>query len=442
MSQTSLQKSLTASVCNFLAAGAIVAGGSALSLWEPYLGLEGTDTGWLGALSANGIGAGVGAFLGGFLADRYGRRNVFTYNMLCYMLGTFLIMTATSFIQLLTGTIITGIAAGISVPASWTYICECSGQTHRARNIALSQMGWGLGPAVVLLLSYLMAPGGPLFDFVVDVADSFGIRANRTHEVNIFASRIVFGLLFIDAFFAWMFMRHLEPSNEWLNNKDKINKDKPLFSNLSIIFHDKHKGTLIGLTAMYLVWNLVAGAMGFFQGHIYETAGHLSNAMANLTLAEQWLLTAVITGLGAFYIDRFEHRKLLVGFVAIGAVAWLTVVFGLMNSYTGIMIITLLWAIQAGISVQFFFALWGVELFPFKYRAAAIGVMFCIVRVLSAVVSFGFSDLYASFGPDMIRYNSILMFALFALSGYIGWRIAPETRGKTMTEITEERYGK
>ena len=179
MAQSSLQKTLLASVCNFLAAGAIVAGGSGLKYWEQYLSLTAIDSGWVNALSANGIGAAVGAFFGGFLADRYGRSKVFSFNMLFYMLGTLLIMSATSYAQLLTGTVVTGIAAGVSVPASWTYICECSGTGHRARNIAISQAAWGLGPAFVLFLSYIWAPGGPGFDVVQSIADSFGVRANR-----------------------------------------------------------------------------------------------------------------------------------------------------------------------------------------------------------------------------------------------------------------------
>ena len=442
MSQSSLQKTLTASTCNFLTAGVIVAGGSALTLWEPYLGFSTSDIGVLNALSANGIGAGVGAFLGGFLADRYGRRNVFTWDMLLYMVGIFLLMTATSYAQFLTGTIVAGLAAGISVPASWTYICECSGVTHRARNIALSQMGWGLGPAAVLGLSYLFAPSGPCFDYVVDVADWFGVRANRTFEVNVFASRIVFAVLFVVAFLSWMFQRQLEASKEWIDHQDSIERDKPLFDNMKEIFTPKFKKVGLTLTLMYLTWNVVAGAMGFFQGHLYETVGNLSNVMANRTLADQWFFTAILTGVGAFFIDKFQHRHLLVSFVAIGCLAWLIVAFFGISTYAGMMVVTVLWAIQAGVSVQLFFSLWSVELYPFKVRAAAVGVMFAIVRIISGVLGWNLAVGFDKLGDDMITPASFVMFAFFALSAYLGWKIAPETRGKSMTQISEERYGK
>ena len=41
------------------------------------------------------------------------------------------------------------------------------------------------------------------------------------------------------------------------------------------------------------------------------------------------------------------------------------------NSIAGLLIFTLLWGLQGGISVQSFYALWASELFPARYRAAA-----------------------------------------------------------------------
>ncbi len=442
MSQSSLQKTLTASTCNFLAAGAIVAGGSGLELWEKYLGLSGGDLGWLNFLSANGTGAAIGAFLGGFFADRYGRSKVFTYNLLTYMAGILLTMTASTFAQLLLGFVITGVAAGVSIPASWTYICECSEPNTRGRNIAFSQVAWGLGPAFVLLFAFLFSPGGTLFSWVVEVADWFGVRSNHTNAVNVYTSRIVFALLYIDAVIAWFFMRRLEPSNEWLANKASIDKTQPLFFSFKKLFKAPYLQTVIILTSMYLSWNLVASTMGFFQNHIYQTVGNLSMLITTRTLADMWFLTCVITFVGAFFIDRFNHRKLMAGFIDVGILAWLMVGLVGIDSMGGLIFVTILWGVQAGISVQLFFALWSVELFPFRYRAAAVGVMVCMVRLLSALGASTFSEYFNSIGGEKaISYGSWIMLALLVISAAIGIHYAPETRGKTMSQISDERYG-
>ena len=124
--KTSLKSTLAVSLTNYLDAGAIVAGASGLTLWQQYLGLSEGHLGWLNAISANCLGAAIGAIIGGFLADKYGRKMIYTYNMLVYMIGVALIMVATSFPMLLAGFLVTGISVGVGVPASWTYISENS----------------------------------------------------------------------------------------------------------------------------------------------------------------------------------------------------------------------------------------------------------------------------------------------------------------------------
>ena len=83
----SLKSTLAVSLNNYLDAGAIVAGASGVTLWQNYLGLSEMHLGWLNALSANALGAAIGAIIGGFLADKFGRKFIFTYNLLVYMTG-------------------------------------------------------------------------------------------------------------------------------------------------------------------------------------------------------------------------------------------------------------------------------------------------------------------------------------------------------------------
>src|SRR5574343_476117 len=153
----SLKSTIAVSLTNYLDAGAIVAGASGLTLWQNYLGLNEGHLGWLNAISANCFGAAIGAIIGGFLADKYGRKTIYTYNMLLYMLGIAIIMFTVNFPMLLIGFLVTGISVGVGVPASWTYISENSEAGNRGKNMGISQFAWGVGPTIILLLGMLLA---------------------------------------------------------------------------------------------------------------------------------------------------------------------------------------------------------------------------------------------------------------------------------------------
>lgn len=451
--KSSLKSTLAVSLTNYLDAGAIVAGASGLTLWKNYLELSENHLGWLNAISANCLGAAIGAIIGGFLADKYGRKAIYTYNMLVYMLGVLIVMIATNFPILLLGFLITGISVGVGVPASWTYISESSETNNRGRNICISQMAWGIGPLIILIIGTLLAPstglngdtGGVLFPFVEVVANTITGGSAQGHELNVFSSRIVFASLFIVAFIAWMLQRKLDESAEWKAAKEaekKSNtKSKSIFASFGELFSNKTcVRSMLFLAGMYLTWNLVCSVMGFFQPHIYETAGGLSNEMANMFAAGQWVIIILMTFICSLIVDKVNQRMLFAFGVSMGVLAWLIIVTIGITSMTGLVVFTLMWAIQAGISVQTFYALWASELFPAKYRAAAQGVMFFVVRGLSAVWGLYFVYIYGENGEGFTLAGYIMM-AFFIISLIIGTIWAPKTQGKTLEEITKERYG-
>ncbi len=445
----SLKSTIAVSLTNYLDAGAIVAGASGLTLWQNYLGLTEGHLGWLNAISANCLGAAIGAIMGGFLADKYGRKAIYTYNMLIYMLGVAIIIVSVNFPMLLTGFLITGISVGVGVPASWTYISENSEVSNRGRNIGISQMAWGVGPTIILVLGMLFAPPtgdgtkGVLFGWVEKVASILTDGTVSGAALNVFSSRIVFASLFVVALVAWMLQRRLNESEEWKAAKSAqvTQKQGGTFASFGTLFTNKvNIRTMIFLAGMYLTWNLVSSVMGFFQQHIYETAGGLSNVHANMLSAAQWIIIIFATFGFAMVVDKVNQRWLYCFGVGTGVIAWLIIVTVGIRSISGLLFFTFLWAIQAGVSVQAFYALWASELFPAKYRAAAQGVMFFVVRGVSAVWGLGFVYIYGENGEGFYRAAYIMMGLLIA-SMIIGTVWAPKTRGKSLEQITKERYG-
>ena len=440
MKDNSLKSTIAVSLTNYLDAGAIVAGASGLTLWQNYLGLSEVHLGWLNFISANCLGAALGAIIGGFLADKYGRKFIFTYNLLVYMTGVLLIMCSVNFPMLLTGFLVTGISVGVGVPASWTYISESSEVNNRGRNICISQMSWGVGPMVILFLGMLFAPGGYLFGWVEALAHAVGGNALTVEALNVFSSRIVFLSLFIVAFIAWNLQRGLQESSEFEAQK-AAGKKTGLLENIEVLFQNRIAvRTACFLAAIYLTWNLVASVLGFFLPHIYETAGGISNEQVNWIASSQWMVTVVATFCLSFFLDRISHKLVYIAGLLVAISAWVLIVAVGVNSRAVLWAFALLWGLQSGLSVQIFYALWGSELFPAKFRAGAQGLMFFVVRGLSAVWGIVFTLIYGENGEGF-TLAAYCMIALLIVSLIVGVAGCPQTRGKSLEQITRERYG-
>lgn len=444
MAKSSLKSTIAVSLTNYLDAGAIVAGASGLTLWKEYLGLSEMHLGWLNFISANCLGAALGAIIGGVLADKYGRKFIYTYNLLVYMLGVLLVIFSTCFPMLLAGFLITGISVGIGVPASWTYISESSEVHNRGRNICISQMSWGFGPMFILLLGMLFAPGGYLFSWIESLSTLVQGPDAGESAVNVFSSRVVFASLFVVAFIAWNLQRGLEESKEWSANKAAakargeqtgiIHSFRVLFSNRIAV------RTACFLAAIYLTWNLVASVMGFFSPHICETAGGVTNEYSNWMNCIQWATVVGITFCVSFFIDRVNHRLLYLFGLLAALATWLLIVTIGVHSIGTLWAFVILWGVNGGVSVQIFYALWGSELFPAKFRAGAQGLMFFVVRGLSAIWGLVFTYIYGENGEGF-TLAAWCMIGLLLISLVVGLIGAPDTRGKSLEQITRERYG-
>lgn len=416
---TGWKATVAVSMANYIEAGSIIAAASSLTLWQAYLGIDSLGIGLLSALSANALGAAIGALIGGPLTDKFGRKVIFNYDLMVYMIGVLLILSSVNFSMLLVGTIITGIAVGAGVPVSWTYIAEESPKEKRAAHVGTAQLAWSIGPMVTFALAVLAAPLGLL------------------------GSRLIFAHLFVIAGVALYIRRGLPESKIWEEQQaqEKADKAKGIVQKSSFkeLFTLKpNRQALFLLIGIYLFWNLTAGAMGYFMPYIYENVGGLSNMQANLLQSFLWMFTVLTT----YFIfmklgDRINGKTLFGIGAAMGVVAWIILTFMPMTWPTLISFVVL-WGAAAGIGAQAFYALWTSELFPTRYRATAQGLMYFIVRTGIALWSFVLPTIMVTLG---FKVAGIVMIIFLVIHMVIGIAMAPHTRGKTLQQIEEERYG-
>ncbi len=401
---------------NYIEAGSIIALATSLTLWQDRFGLSNIAIGLAAAISANAFGAAVGAMIGGPLGDRYGRKFIYTYDLLMYMLGTAFIVFAGQPWMLFTGIVITGIAVGAGVPVAWTYIAEEAPDDLRARHVGTAQLAWSLGPLVGFALATALVPLGLL------------------------GSRIIFAHLFVIAFVTWWVRRGLGESEVWKESnvkQQKLGNKRRGFREL--LSHPQNLRALLFLIGVYTLWNTVAGQAGIFMPRVYETAGVSSAVGQNLLQVVVWGLTVASTYWGFMkYGDRVS-RRLLYGLGAgLGLAAWMILAFVPHVTMPLLILFAVLWGVSSGIGAQAFYALWTAEMFATAYRASAQGLLFFTARVAVGLLSYLFPTLLANQG---VPFVGTIMVALLAVAMVVGMVWAPDTAGKSLKAIERERYG-
>ena len=418
-STTGWRATIAVAMSNYIEAGSIIAIATSLGFWQAEFGISNFAVGLLAALSANAFGAAIGAALGGPLCDRFGRKAIYTYDLLVYMAGVLLAAFAMNFTMLLAAFVITGIAVGAGVPASWTYIAEQAPSNERAKHVGTAQLAWSVGPFIGFALAAALAP------------------------LELLGSRIIFVHLFVVAAIVWWIRQGLQESQIWKD--EAVNESLELSSTVGArgvrgLFSRKvNISALLFLGGIYLFWNTVAGQAGIFMPRVYDTAGLHSPVQQNLLQVLVWGCTVAATYFGFMrYADRVSQRTLYVFGAALGIVGWIVLVAFTDSGISTMLIFAVLWGISAGIGCQAFYSLWASELFATPYRASAQGVMFFVVRTATGLLSYFFPTMLAATGLTTV---GILLVGLLTVALIIGAVWAPRTQGKSLQQIESERYG-
>lgn len=407
---------IAVAMSNYIEAGSIIALATSFTMWQERFGLSNLAVGLAAAISANAFGSALGAMIGGPLGDRYGRKFIYTYDLILYMIGTAFVVFAVEPWMLFTGIALTGIAVGAGVPVAWTYIAEEAPENQRARHVGTAQLAWSLGPLVGFILATALVPLGLL------------------------GSRIIFAHLFVIAFITWWVRRGLAESEVWKESRvqqEKMGRNRRGFREL--LSHPRNVKALLFLIGVYTLWNTVAGQAGIFMPRVYMTAGVKSPFVQNLLQVLLWGLTCASTFWGFMKFGDRVNRRLLYGLGAILAViGWMILGFHPNVTVPWLVAYAVIWGVSAGIGAQAFYALWTAELFATVYRASAQGVLFFIARIAVGLLSYLFPTLLATQGVPFV--GAIMVFLLIG-SLVIGIVWTPNTAGKSLKAIERERYG-
>jgi putative MFS transporter len=119
-------------------------------------GITPGELSWLGSIGF--VGMALGATLGGLLADRFGRRQVFAITLLIFGVATGAAALAWSVAALLVFRFLIGLGLGAELPVASTLVSEYAPAAVRGRVVVLLEAFWAVGWTLAALIGYLVVP--------------------------------------------------------------------------------------------------------------------------------------------------------------------------------------------------------------------------------------------------------------------------------------------
>ena len=119
-------------------------------------GLAPEQMGWIGSVGF--IGMALGAVISGTIADRIGRKLVFSLTVILYSLATGACALSWNYESLLIFRFLVGFGLGGELPVAATLMTEYAPTKLRGRFIVLLESFWGLGWLAAACIAYLLIP--------------------------------------------------------------------------------------------------------------------------------------------------------------------------------------------------------------------------------------------------------------------------------------------
>ncbi len=118
--------------------------------------LEPTQASWIASIGF--VGMAIGASVGGLLADRLGRRQVFALTLLVYGVATGASALVGGLFGLLVLRFFVGLGLGAELPVASTYVSEFAPARIRGRLIVILEAFWAVGWTAAAVIGYVIIP--------------------------------------------------------------------------------------------------------------------------------------------------------------------------------------------------------------------------------------------------------------------------------------------
>jgi putative MFS transporter len=384
------------------------------------------------------LGLFVGTIGFGYVADRYGRRSIFTFSLLWYSAATLVMATRETALWLDIWRFVAGIGIGIGVELVTidSYIAELVPKAMRGRAFSVNQAIQFASVPIAALLGWLLVPHDPF---------------------DISGWRYVAAFPALAAIVVWFIRRGVPESPRWLARQGRIAEADRITAWIEarVIadtgrrlpppgplppaetgeagFREIWRPPYRRRTIMLMVFNFCQ-AIGFY-GFGNWVPALLAAQGTGFTKSLQYsfiiaLASPSVPMLFLFFADRFE-RKWQIVVAACG-----TALFGLLFSQASTPIELVCCGVGITVTnnlMSYAYHAYQAELFPTRVRARAVGFVYSFSRLSTVFNSFMIAFFLERFGTvGVFGFISAAMLVVVISVGGFG----PRTHGLALEEIS------
>ncbi|WP_214320214.1 sugar porter family MFS transporter [Nonomuraea sediminis] len=423
---------------------------------QKYFGVGPVQTGLVVAIAL--LGSAVGAWIGGGLADRWGRTRTMQAAALLFAVSSIGQMLPFSIWDLGFWRLLAGMAIGMASVLGPAYIAEVAPPAYRGRLGSFQQLAIVLGIAVSQLVNYMfvrlaggnvnntlwglqawqwmlgacVVPAVLYLVFALNIPESprYLIAAGRLEQARVVLTEVEGEKIDLDARVAEI--QHVLHTEHVPTMKDLRG---PAFGLLPIVW--------IGITLSVFQQFVGINVIFYYSSVLWQSVG-ITQSNSLLISFSSSVINIIGTFIAIALVDRIGRRPLLMigsaGMaVSLGTAAW---AFSAATKVHGV--VTLpdpqgpIALIAANVFVLFFALSWGVvvwvllgEMFPNRIRAAALGVAAAAQWLANWAITVSF--------PALSEWNLPLTYAGYAgfavLSFVFVWFWVKETKGRKLEEM-------
>lgn len=390
------------------------------------------------------LGALVGALFGGGMCDRLSRKRSLFVAAVLFVVGALVQALTPGVPILIVGRVVMGLGVGIASVAAPMYVAESATSDSRGRFVSGYQLAITIGilvaqfmdlllaeggywrimvglaaiPGVILLLVVIPIPHSPRWLVAQGRGDDAASSLAKTRGEAFDARGAVAAIEEEVA---------AEPTSSW--------------SDLLVGGAKKALGVAVGLALFQQVTGI--NALIYYSNSILAEAGiATATGQAKASLISVGMVNVLATFIAIAFVDRLGRRPLLMA----GMTGMLAGLIGLSVSYsfsTGegsiAAFMSIIWMVVFIGSFAFSLGpiVWTIiaEVFPTSVRAKGMSVATAANWAAAFGLTLVFPSMLDGIGPSW-TFAILAVFTIAAL--WWTWVTVPETKGKTLEEITEQ----